>query len=104
MLLSSLGVMLSLGTCTVALIGTARERRWAWFVVLLLAVALPLVAGPALFDLAAVVIGPASPSEAAFTQLLDIDVLLPPIGCAVLVAYGAWSARQRRRDPDVAAA
>src|SRR5215472_8125252 len=74
LLLSSLGVMLGLGVCTVALIGTARQCRWTWFVVLLLAAALPLVAGPALYDLAAVVFGPASPSETAFTRLLDLDV------------------------------
>jgi hypothetical protein len=100
--LSSLGVMLGLGACTVALIGTSRQCRWTWFVVLMLAAALPLVAGPALYDLLAVVIGPASLNETARIRLFDLAVLLPPLGCAVLVAFGAWSVHRRRRDPDVA--
>jgi hypothetical protein len=104
LLLLSLGVMLGLGACTVALIGTARERRWAWLVVLLLVAALPLVAGPALYALDAVVIGPASPYDAASTRWFDLAFLFPPIGCAVLVAFGVWSAHQRRRSPDVATA
>ena len=96
--------MLGLGACAVALIDTARQCRWTWFVVLVLAAVLPLVAGPALYDLLAVVIGPASLSETARSRLSNLAVLLPPLGCAVLVAFGAWSAYRRRRDPDVATA
>ena len=102
LLLSALGLVLGLGTCTVALIHSARDHRWAWAVMLLVIAALPLLAALPIFDLNVLEIGPAHPGGPGFDQVLDLALLLPPIGCAVLVAFGVWSAPRRWPDPDVA--
>jgi hypothetical protein len=95
--LSALGLLIGLGSCTVALFRSWDERRGIWLVVLAMAAALPLLAATPIFDYGFLAPIPAYPGTSVYPQFRAIAVWLPPFGCAVLLAYGFWSAWVRHR-------